>query len=81
MEGCVVDVSKSGVGLRLSHRLSLGEWVKLEMTTAILFGEVRHCTEDGDGLELYVEIETAISRRNSEQSRDDDWISYERTLQ
>ncbi len=85
IDGWVIDVSKSGVGLGLADRISVGEWVKLEMKSVILFGEVRHCRQEPDGsFRTGVAIETVISRTNPRHSQDgtgrEDWILFEQTL-
>jgi len=83
MDGWVVDVSKSGIGLRLTTRISPGEWVKIELRSTILFGEIRHCRQDSDEtFRAGVEIETVISRTNPRHSQDavgDNWILFERS--
>ena len=84
MDGCVVDFSKGGIGLRLLTRISLGEWVKVEMKSTILFGEIRHCRQDSDGtFRAGVEIETVISRTNPRNSQEADggenWILFEQS--
>jgi hypothetical protein len=85
VNGWVVDISKSGVGLKLTNRISLGEWVKLEMKSAILFGEIRHCRQETDGtFRAGVEIETAISSHHGPDSNDspgsDEWIAIKPRL-
>ena len=50
--GRVVDISRSGMGLRLRQQLPVGSLVKVETEAAIIFGEIRHCARipDEDGL-------------------------------
>jgi len=45
IEARLVDVSKSGLGLSTAERLPRGTWVKVELPSAIAFGEVMHCRE------------------------------------
>lgn len=62
-EATVVDVSRSGMGLKTSFPVSMAELVKIEMKNALVFGDVRHCREDpAGGYRVGVRIETLLSR-------------------
>ena len=65
----VADVSKSGIGLVTEVRISRGVLLKVVMNSAIVFGEVRHCTARKSERGRYLvglEIQTVIFR-NEEQ--------------
>ena len=47
--GTVVDMSSSGLGLRLMQPIEAGTRVCVETESAVVFGEVRHCRATGDG--------------------------------
>lgn len=44
----VLDVSKSGMRLRLSAPIAPGTLVQVELKSVVASGEVRHCRKDGD---------------------------------
>ena len=44
-----LDISRSGLGLLMDHRLPVNAWVKVELSFAIVFGEVMYSKPDPDG--------------------------------
>ena len=42
----LVDVSKSGMGLSTTQRIPRGAWVRVDLPSAIAFGEVVHCRQE-----------------------------------
>jgi hypothetical protein len=62
-EAHAVDISRSGLGLIMDRRLTPLTWVKVELAFAILFGEVRYCTPNGDyRFRVGLRIETLFER-------------------
>jgi len=48
-QATVIDVSPSGMGLRVSQPISLATRVCVEMESEMILGEVRHCHRSADG--------------------------------
>ena len=44
-----LDISRSGLGLLMDRRLPVNAWVKVELSFAIVFGEVMYSKRDPDG--------------------------------
>jgi len=42
-----VDLSRTGIGLRMADSISVGSLVRIALPDSILFGEVRYCREEG----------------------------------
>jgi len=58
-----LDISRSGLGLKLDHRLPVSAWVKVELSFAILFGEVLYSKPDQDGgWRVGLRMETLLMR-------------------
>ena len=65
----VANVSKSGIGLVTEVRISRGVLLKVVMNSAIVFGEVRHCTTSKSVRGEYhvgLEIQTIIFRNENQ---------------
>lgn len=45
----VVDISATGMGIRIRPELEPGRIVMIELKTGVVFGEVRHCTPEATG--------------------------------
>ena len=68
---CVADVSKSGLGLIMPVYMTRDVLLKITLDSAIVFGEVRHCTArttDPGSFTVGVEIQTVIFRDEKEPS-------------
>jgi len=59
----VLDVSKEGLKVRLSHPLLTGITVEVRTLHALVFAEVRYCVEVGDFFEAGVQIQDVIPRK------------------
>lgn len=71
LNGWMVDMSASGIGLKLTSPISTGAWVKIALKSAIMFGEIRHCSQDpSGGFRAGVEIETSLSRTGVVETED-----------
>jgi hypothetical protein len=58
-----VDLSRTGIGLRMSGPLPVGTLVRIVLPDSILFGEVRHCRADGSKqFRVGISIEWKMSR-------------------
>src|SRR5437763_9353395 len=71
---CVADVSKSGIGLITSVYMMRDLLLKIVLGSAIVFGEVRHCTArstDRWSFKVGVAIQTVIFRDEDGPS---DWL-------
>lgn len=68
IKGTMVDLSKSGLRLRMETSLPKGSRVQVKLGDVVVFGEVRHCRETDEAwFEAGVHIEDMVSRvaRNS----------------
>jgi hypothetical protein len=54
--GQIVDVSESGVCVRLPLRVDRGTIIKLEVGGCALFGNAIHCCDDSGSYEIGIEI-------------------------
>jgi hypothetical protein len=58
-----VDISRSGLGLLVDQRFTVGGWIKVELSFAIVFGEVMYSKPFPDGkYRLGLRIETLLMR-------------------
>jgi hypothetical protein len=62
IEAFVVDVSKSGIGMRVYRRVTSGATVRVEMKTVIITGNIRYCLSkrDGGSFDVGLRIETVV---------------------
>ena len=59
----LVDISRSGLGLRLEQNLPMNSWIRVELGPAMVLGEIRHCTpEAGTGYRVGLVTDTVIFR-------------------
>jgi hypothetical protein len=54
--GTILDVSRSGLRVALSKRISRGEQVKVKLHRNVIFGEVRYCRSVPNGFHAGVKI-------------------------
>jgi hypothetical protein len=54
----VLDVSKSGMSLRLSAPIAPGTLVQIELKSVVASGEVRHCRKDGEEYSVGIQLNT-----------------------
>ena len=54
--GTVLDVSRSGLRIALSRRISRGEQVKVKLHRNVIFGEVRYCRAVPKGFQAGLQI-------------------------
>jgi PilZ domain len=54
--GRIVNVSESGIRVRVSMQVLPGAIVKLEMAECVLFGQVIHCCHYSSAYELGIEV-------------------------
>jgi hypothetical protein len=76
----VADVSKSGIGLITSVYMTRDLLLKIVLGSAIVFGEVRHCSAmatDQGSFKVGVEIQTVIFRDEKEPSN---WLITPKVL-
>jgi hypothetical protein len=55
----VLDVSKSGLRLRLPVPLEPGTLLQIEMRSVVTTGAVRHCSSDGEHYSVGVQLDEA----------------------
>ena len=53
----VLNASKGGLMLRTSKSFEIGTLVQLRLRTTVVVGEVRHCSETGDGFHVGLQIQ------------------------
>ena len=53
----VLDVSKSGLRLRLSVPIAPGTLVQIELKSIVASGEVRHCRKDGEEYSVGIQLD------------------------
>ena len=58
----VIDVSSSGMGVRLEAPIKVGDLADVEMEHGVAFGEIRHCGKIEEGYRAGLFIEEFISR-------------------
>ena len=76
----LLDVSRSGLGLLVDIPLPVDSWVKVEIKSAIIFGDVRHCTRvEGQGYRVGLATQTVIFR-SKETAMDEGAIANEEVL-
>jgi hypothetical protein len=66
--GRIVDVSHSGICVRMPLRAEPGAILKLDIADCALFGHSVHCREDGGAYEIGIEI-VRVLIANSDQGR------------
>lgn len=59
----VMDVSRRGIKARVSRFVDVGWQVQLSMGSAIVFGQVRHCTRAGDDYIVGIVIQDLVPTR------------------
>ena len=67
-----IDISRSGLGLLINQQLTVNAWVKVELTFAIVFGEVMYSRPVADGgYRVGLRMETLLMRdgRTGEEAR------------
>lgn len=63
LAGTVIDISKSGLRLRMDTSLPKSSRVQVKLGEVMVFGEVRHCREVEDGVfEAGIRIEDMLTR-------------------
>jgi hypothetical protein len=60
ISGTVLDVSRSGLRVALSTRISRGEQVQLKLLRSVIFGEVRYCRAAPAGFHAGVKIQDVV---------------------
>jgi len=58
--GTVLDVSRSGLRVALSKRISRGEQVKVKLHRNVIFGEVRYCRAVSNGFQVGLRIQDLV---------------------
>lgn len=66
--GRIVDVSETGICVRMPRRVQPGAILKLEVADCALFGHAVHCRDDAGSCEIGIEI-VRVLIGNSEQGR------------
>jgi hypothetical protein len=62
----LVDVSKGGLGLRSRQRIPVGTWIKVDLPSMVVFGEVVHCKcESACEYRIGVASDSVLSRSDS----------------
>ena len=61
----LIDISRSGLGLRVPRNIPIGVGVIVELHTGIAFGEVRHCSQRGkDNWRVGLSLDEFISHHD-----------------
>jgi hypothetical protein len=61
----VVDISRSGLGLKVPRNIPAGVGVIVELQSGIAFGEVRHCSKKGkESWQIGLSLDEFISHRD-----------------
>lgn len=64
----VIDISRSGLGLRVPRNIPVGVGVIVELQSGIAFGEIRHCNKQGkDSWRVGLSLDEFISHRDREK--------------
>jgi hypothetical protein len=58
--GTVLDVSRSGLRIALSKRISRGEQVKVRLQQNVIFGEIRYCRAVPGGFQAGLKIQDLV---------------------
>jgi hypothetical protein len=58
----IIDMSSSGLGVKLQAPITVGDLAYLEMEHGVAFGEIRHCGKIEDGYRAGIFVEEFISR-------------------
>ena len=56
----MLDVSRSGLRVALSRRISRGEHVKVKLHRNVIFGEVRYCRAVSNGFQVGLQIQDLV---------------------
>jgi hypothetical protein len=60
VQGRIVDVSTSGLMLSIPFHLAPGALIRIKMTDAVAYAEVRHCTCGGSEYHIGVKVEEIV---------------------
>ncbi len=76
--GTVLDVSRSGLRVALSRRISRGEHVKVKLYRNVIFGEVRYCRAVANGFQVGLRIQDLVrpARKHDDHIADDPLSLY-----
>jgi hypothetical protein len=67
--GKVVNMSRSGLGLRTASAVHVGTGLSVHIPTGIAFGVVRHCTKrSGGAFQIGISLEEFISKEDARKS-------------
>ena len=58
----IIDMSSSGLGVKLSSPLAVGSLAYVELEHGVAFGEIRHCTKIEDGYRAGLFVDEFIQR-------------------
>jgi len=66
IEALVVNVSKSGIGMRIYRRVTSDTKVRVEMKAIVITGSIRHCMSSGDAgwFDVGLQIDTVVGLSN-----------------
>ncbi len=67
MPAKLVDISRSGLGLKVPRNIPTGVGVIVELHSGIAFGEVRHCSKKGNVWRVGLSLDEFISRHDQEK--------------
>jgi hypothetical protein len=76
--GTVLDVSRSGLRVAVSRRMSRGEQVKVKLHRNVIFGEVRYCRAVPNGFQAGLRIQDLVrpAGKHDEHITDDPLSLY-----
>ena len=58
----VLDVSKSGLRLKLNTPLAPGTLVQIELKSLVATGTVRHCKKDGEEYSMGIQLDAVVKK-------------------
>ena len=61
----VLDVSKSGMRLKLSSPLAPGTLVQVELKNLVATGTVRHCRRDEEEYSMGIELDAVVNKNQT----------------
>jgi len=61
----VLDVSKSGMRLKLSAPLAPGTLVQVELKSLVATGAVRHCRKDGEEYSMGIQLDAVVNKNQT----------------
>jgi hypothetical protein len=68
-KGMIVDLSVSGMGLRMSHFVEQETMLFVETRSAVIAGEVRYCREGSDGwFDVGIDVSDILSQPKEQES-------------